>query len=118
MWLWTLLTVVVILFEVWYAAAFLFAYGQLRERLLLLPVLQALLMLAAFTYIAAALSNGWTLNSALVLGLLIGAMGISLFWRRAPGGLAMLLRSYPRGTLDVLSFRRPAVDLKRRVRTK
>ncbi len=118
MWLWTLLTVVVILFELWYAAAFLFAYGQLRERLLLLPVLQALLMLAAFAYIGAAVVNGWALNPVIVLGLLVGAMGLSLYRRRAPGGLAVLLRSYPRGTLDVLTFRRPAVDLKRRVRTK
>lgn len=118
MWLWTLLTVVVILFELWYAAAFLFAYGQLRERFLLLPVLQALLMLAAFVYLSAALLNGWPINSVLVLGLLVAAMALSLYWRRVPGGLPLLLKSYPRGTLDVLAFRRPVVDLKRRVRTK
>jgi hypothetical protein len=32
--------------------------------------------------------------------------------------LQRFMRSYPRGTLDVLVFRRPAADLKRRVRTK
>ncbi|HMQ33212.1 MAG TPA: hypothetical protein PKD53_20945 [Chloroflexaceae bacterium] len=118
MWIWTLLTAFVVLFELWYAAAFLYAYGQLRERLLLLPVAQAMLMLAAFAYLTAAVLNGWPINPFVVLGLLIGAMLVSLYWRRAPGGLPVLLRSYPRGTLDVLSFRRPAVDLKRRVRTK
>ncbi len=118
MWLWTLLTAVVVLFELWYAAAFFFAYMQLRERTLLLPMLQALLMLAAFAYIGLAVMNSWALNPIVVLLLLIGAMGLSLYWRRIPNGLAALLRSYPRGTLDVMTFRRPAVDLKRRVRTK
>jgi hypothetical protein len=45
-------------------------------------------------------------------------MGISLYWRRVPAGLMQFLKSYPRGTVDVLAFRRPAADLKRRVRTK
>jgi hypothetical protein len=117
-WLWTLLTAVVILFELWYAAAFLFAYVQLRERALLLPMVQALLMLAAFAYISIAVINGWAINPIVVLLLLIGAMAISLYWRRIPAGLSAMLRSYPRGTLDILTFRRPAVDLKRRVRTK
>jgi hypothetical protein len=112
------LTVVVILVEVWYAVAFYAAYLQLRDRMVLLPMAQALLMLAAFAYIGVALLNQWPINLVVVVGLLIGAMLVSLYWRRSPVGLPMLLRSYPRGTFDVLSFRRPAVDLKRRVRTK
>lgn len=118
MWLWSLLTVAVIVFELWYAIAFLYAYGQVRERLLLLPMAQALLMLGAFLYIGVAVANSWAVNPIVVLLLLIAAMAISLYWRRTPDGLAQLLKSYPRGTLDVLAFRRPAVDLKRRVRTK
>ncbi len=118
MWIWTLLTVFVVLFELWYAAAFVYAYAQIRERPMLLPAAQALLILAAFVYLTAAVLSGWQINPFIVLGLLIAAMLVSLLWRRAPGGLTALLRSYPRGTLDVLSFRRPAVDLKRRVRTK
>lgn len=118
MWLWIALIVFVIVFELWYAAAFLYAYMQLRERPLLLPVLQALMMLGAFTYLSLAVMNGWSANPLVVFGLLIGAMLVSVYWRRLPSGLPQFLRSYPRGTLDVLAFRRPATDLKRRVRTK
>ena len=117
-WLWSLLTIAVVLFELWYAAAFLNAYTHTKERLLLLMVGQALLMLAAFAYLGLALLNGWQANGLLVVGLLVAAMLLSLIWRRHPAGLAQSLKSYPRGTLDVLAFRRPVIDLKRRVRTK
>ncbi len=112
------LTVVVILVELWYAVAYYVAYLQLRDRMLLFPMAQALLMLAAFVYIAVAALNQWSINLIVVVAFLIAAMLVSLYWRRNPAGLPVLLRSYPRGTIDVLSFRRPAVDLKRRVRTK
>jgi hypothetical protein len=117
-WLWYLLTIGVVLFELWYAAAFLNAYAQTRERLLLLMVGQAVLMLAAFAYLGLAILNQWQANGLIVVGLLVGAMLLSFIWRRHPAGLVQSLKSYPRGTLDVLAFRRPAIDLKRRVRTK
>jgi uncharacterized membrane protein len=117
-WLWILLAVGVFLFELWYALAFLVAYSQTRERMLLLMVGQAALMLAAFAYLALGLLNSWQVSPVPVVLLLVGAMLLSLTWRRHPQGLAQSLRSYPRGTLDVLAFRRPAADLKRRVRTK
>lgn len=110
--------VAVALFQIWYAAAFLYAYGQTRERTVLLMVGQALLMLGAFLYLGLALINGWAANVFVVVIMLIGAMLLSLIWRRHPQGLPSLLRQYPRGSLDVLAFRRPAADLKRRVRTK
>lgn len=118
MWLWILLAVAVLLFELWYAAAFLVAYAQTRERLLLLMVGQAALMLAAFAYLGLGLLYGWQVSPLLVVVLLVAALALSLAWRRHPAGLAQSLKSYPRGTLDVLAFRRPAVDLKRRVRTR
>jgi hypothetical protein len=117
-WLWYLLTIAVALFEVWYAAAFINAYARTGERMLLLMVGQALLMLAAFGYLGLALINGWQPNPLVVVALLIGAMVLSFIWRRTPGGMVQSLKSYPRGTIDILSFRRPAIDLKRRVRTK
>lgn len=110
--------VAVALFQLWYAAAFLFAFVQTKERTLLLMVGQALLMLAAFLYLGLALLNGWSANVYIVVLMLIGAMLLSLIWRRHPSGLPYLLRHYPRGSLDVLAFRRPVFDLKRRVRTK
>jgi hypothetical protein len=116
---WMIVFVVVVsLFQLWYAAAFLVAYSQTQERLLLLMVAQATLMLAAFAYLGLALINGWGANVYIVLLLLIAAMLCSIVWRRHPAGLPHLLRHYPRGSLDVLAFRRPAVDLKRRVRSK
>jgi hypothetical protein len=112
------LIVFVMLFEVWYAVAFLYAYAQTRERFVLFPFAQALLLLAAFVYIAYALSTGQGLNSTIILVLLIIALFFSMVWRRNPESLQRFMRSYPRGTFDVLLFRRPAADLKRRVRTK
>lgn len=110
--------VAVALFQLWYAVAFLFAYAQTKERTLLLMVGQALLMLGAFAYLGLATLNGWSANVLIVGGMLVGAMLLSLLWRRHPSGLPQTLRFYPRGTMDVLAFRRPVVDLKRRVRTK
>jgi hypothetical protein len=75
-------------------------------------------MLVAFAYLGLGLLYNWQVNTLLVVLLLVAAMALSLVWRRHPAGLAQSLRSYPRGTLDVLAFRRPAVDLKRRVRTR
>lgn len=112
------LIVFVILFEIWYAAAFLYAYAQTRERFVLFPFVQALLLLAAFVYIAYAFNTGQGLNSTIILVLLIIALLFSMIWRRNPDSLQRFVRSYPRGTLDVLLFRRSAADLKRRVRTK
>lgn len=117
MWLWVFFLIVIVI-EVWYAFAFVYAYVQLRERMLLLPALQALLMLGAFVYLAYSLANNQPANLMLILPLLMGTLLISLFWRRSPSGLAQFIKSYPRGTIDVLSFRKPVTDLKRRVRTK
>lgn len=114
----TFLTIFVILFEIWYVVAFLVAYGQLRERAVLLPVGQGLALLAAFGYVAYASAAGLALNGPLMLGILIVAMGFSILWRRGLAKLPQFFKSYPRGTIDVMSFRRPAADLKRRVRTK
>jgi hypothetical protein len=116
--LWITFAVAVALFQLWYAAAFIFAYAQTRQPALFLMVAQALLMLAAFVYLGLALAYSWAANTVLVAVLLVGAMAMSLIWRRHPAGLPSVLKQYPRGTMDVLAFRRPAADLKRRVRTK
>jgi hypothetical protein len=110
--------VAVAIFQLWYAAAFLYAYAQTKERTTLLMVGQALLMLLAFLYLGLSLLNQWSANVYVVVLLLVGAMLLSIFWRRHPSGLPALIKQYPRGTMDVLAFRRPAADLKRRVRTK
>ncbi len=113
-----LLVALVACFELWYVAAFFVAYRYMRERMLLLPMAQALLMLLALAYLGAAVFMSWPINLMVVLTPLLAAMGVSFYWRRTPAGLMQFLKSYPRGALDVLAFRRPAADLKRRVRTK
>jgi hypothetical protein len=113
------LILVVIAFEAWYALAYGVAFAQLRERMLLLQVAHALLLLAAFGYLALIAQSGAGFSPFIFAMLLIGAMLLLLFWQRSPGNRPRFLRSYPRGTIDVLLFRRPKVaDLKRRVRTK
>jgi hypothetical protein len=107
------------MFEIWYALAYGVAFAQLRERMLLLQVAHALLLLAAFGYLVGIAQAQAGFSPFIFAMLLIGAMLLLLFWQRAPGNLQRFLRSYPRGTIDVLLFRRPKVaDLKRRVRTK
>ena len=109
------LTLGVIVFEVWYAVAYGVALAQLGERMLLLQVAHAMLMLAAFGYLMVAVQTQAGLSSSIF----VFAMLLLRFWQRAPGNLMRFLRSYPRGMIDVLLFRRPKVaDLKRRVRTK
>jgi hypothetical protein len=113
-----LFTVAVLLFELWYVAAFLAAYTQTRDRMLLLMVGHSLLMLVALAYFSLSLLYNQPVNLFVVVVLLLGAVVLALSWQRHPAGLAQSRKSYPRGTLDVLAFRRPAADLKRRVRTK
>jgi len=113
------LTLVVILFEIWYAVAYLVAFVQIRDRALLLQLAQALLLLVGFGHLLLADAAVMNFNPFLFAMLLIGAMLTTIFWRGFPSNLPRLLRSYPRGTPDVLLFRRPkTTDLKRRVRTK
>ncbi|MCG8353875.1 MAG: hypothetical protein MI924_39425 [Chloroflexales bacterium] len=111
------LTVFVVLFEVWFAIAYLYAFRQVGERVLLLPVIQALTLALLFTYIAFIALNKQPMSALVSFPLLFVAMVALLLWRRR-GGIRSLVRQYPRGMVDVLLFRRPAVDLKRRVRTK
>lgn len=111
------LTVFVVLFEIWFAIAYLYAFRQVGERVLLLPVIQAIALALLFTYIAFIALQEQSMNGFVSFPLLIVAMVALLLWRRR-GGIRALVRRYPRGMLDVLLFRRPAVDLKRRVRTK
>lgn len=75
-------------------------------------------MLAVFGYLAYALSSGQPASIVVVMPLLLGTLLIAIYWRRSPSGMAQFIRRYPRGTLDVLAFRKPVTDLKRRVRTK
>lgn len=82
MWLWAFFLVVVVI-EVWYAFAFVYAYVQLRERMLLLPALQALLMLGVFGYLAYSLNSGQPASLLVVMPLLLGVLAISIYWRRS-----------------------------------
>ncbi|MEI8308401.1 MAG: hypothetical protein WCF99_15190 [Chloroflexales bacterium] len=108
---------VVMMFEIWYAVAYGAALAQLREGTLFLQVAHALLLIAAFGYLMVVSQAEFSLLIFALL--LIAAMLLLLLWQRTPGNLPRLLRSYPRGIVDVLLFRRPKVaDLKRRVRTK
>jgi hypothetical protein len=114
----TFLTIFVILFEIWYVAAFAAAYNQLRQRALLWPIAQGLALLAAFVYVIVASLRDLPLNGLVMLVLLLLALVCALAWRRGLAQTPQFFKSYPHGTADVLLFRRPAVDLKRRVRTK
>ncbi|NNJ12641.1 hypothetical protein EKD04_020140 [Chloroflexales bacterium ZM16-3] len=112
------LTLVVILFEIWYVSAFLAAYMRLRESRLLLLVGQGMMILLAFAYIAYASLGGQPINPIIALAPLVLSMVALGIWRAVAGSVPRFAQSYPRGFIDVLLFRRPASNLKRRVRTK
>jgi hypothetical protein len=113
----TWLMVLVVLFEIWYGVAYLVAYVHIRENALLLQVGQATLMMLVFIYLLATLPTQQT-SQLLVLGLLLATMILQVAWRRLVASQARYAQNYPRGLIDVLTFRRRQVDLKRRVRTK
>ncbi|GIV91145.1 MAG: hypothetical protein KatS3mg055_3663 [Chloroflexus sp.] len=112
--IWWLL-VAMILLSGWYVVAYLVALYHLRERMLLVAAVQWLLVGIGLGSII--LNNGTPVLVWVMTPMLIG-LALAGIWRRHPRGLALVLRSYPRGTLDILIFRRPVSDLKRRVRTK
>jgi hypothetical protein len=109
------LLILMILVSVWYMLAYTVAFFHIRERMLLLPVGQWLLVGIGLGSIV--FNDGTPVLVWVMTPLLIG-LALAGIWRRHPRGLALVLRSYPRGTFDILSFRRPVLDLKRRVRTK
>jgi accessory gene regulator protein AgrB len=109
--------ILLLLFELWYMLAYLYAYTQTQERLLLAPALQGLVMSIAVTLVVLAMLQIIPFNGWLVLALFVGALLLSLLWRTGINKTP-LAQSYPRGVADILSFRRPAADLKRRVRSK
>lgn len=113
----TVMTVLIALFGLWWAVSYLYAYRQLRERLYLLQVGQGLVFMLMFTYITVTQLNQQTLNSLLVGLLILMAFGAGFVWR-SRGGARTLIQHYPRGMIDVLMFRKPAVDFKRRIRGK
>lgn len=113
----TWLTIFMILFEIWYGGAYLYAYLQTRERVLWLQVVQAVALIALFVYIALTMAGGGQLNGLVLIAMLAIALALNLLWRQGVRS-TQLAQSYPRGMLDVLAFRRPVANLKRRVRTK
>jgi hypothetical protein len=111
------LAVILLLFELWYTLAYLYAYAQTQERILLAPALQGLVMSVAVTVVVLAMLQLMPFSGWLVLTLFVSALLLSLVWRVGIGK-TQLAQSYPRGVADILMFRRPAADLKRRVRSK
>ena len=114
---WTFLTIFALLFEIWLGTAYLFAFLQTRERLLLLQVGQAIMIGGVFGYIMIQLWNQTPLNATPIYVMLGISLVLMVIWRRSLEG-SSIGRAYPKGMADILAFRRPASDLKRRVRTK
>lgn len=112
-----ILTALVFLFQLWWLTAHLVAYRQTNENAYLLQVFQGGAFALLFGYTTIAFFNNQALNLPISGLLLIGGLIASILWRNR-GGTQLMAQHYPRGLRDLLGFRRPAVDLKRRVRSK
>lgn len=113
----TVLTVLVSVFGLWWAVAYVYAYRQVRDRLFFLQIGQGLSFALMFSYITVVRINEQPLNGLFVGVLILMALAAGFVWR-SRGGAEVLIQRYPRGMLDVLSFRKPTADLRRRVRGK
>lgn len=111
------LTILMTLFQIWWGSAYLYAYRQTQERLLLLQVVQGFAFAFLFGSAAFAIVNNRPVSNPLSTALLGVGLITFLIWRFR-GGIRWLFQRYPRGMFDVLLFRRPVVNLKRRVRSK
>jgi hypothetical protein len=116
---WFLFACVVLvgLFQLWWAIGYAYAYRQVRAPLLLTQVAVGLGYVAFVAAIVATLLAHQQLPLAVVIAFML-IVGVSLTVWRMRGGPALQARHYPRGWRDVLALRRPAVDLRRRVRGK
>jgi hypothetical protein len=103
------------LFQLWWAVGYAHAFRQVRARVLLVQMLVGLAYVAFVAAIVGALLAGQQLPQGVAVAFLI-VVGAALVAWRLLGGPAIQARHYPRGWRDVLTFRRPAVDLRRRVR--
>lgn len=110
-------SLMMVLLEVWWIAAFVHAYRQLRDRRLLLQVGQGLLLLLFFALLAL---NAYQERPGVSVAQLVPPL-LSLvlvgIWQTS-GGAALLRERYLNRLADVLRFRRPSVNMRRRVRSK
>lgn len=105
------------LFQLWWSGAYLYAYLQTREGLFLVQVAQGIIFAIFFIYATIGALNQHLANGFIGPALLLIGVVTFIIWR-VRGGIKMQFERYHRGTLDVLSFRKPSVNLKRRVRSK
>jgi Kef-type K+ transport system membrane component KefB len=105
------------LFQIWWTTAYLYAYSQTRERLFLVQVVQGVAFAVLFIHATIAAVYQQQINGLLGSGMLIIGVVTFIIWR-VRGGIKLQFQRYHRGMFDVLFFRKPAVDLKRRVRSK
>jgi hypothetical protein len=115
MWFLVIFTCLIALFQMWWSVAYVYAYSQIREAALLLQVVQGVMFGMLFVTITISLLTGQDTVNIISGTLLIVGLAMGFLWRRR-GGVDLLFDYYPRAMLDVLLFRKPKVDLKRRVR--
>jgi hypothetical protein len=109
------LTTLVALFQVWWSLSYLYAYSQTRETIMLTQIVQGVAIGVLFVSITINLLTGQKVVGVTSGLLLLLSVGMTVLWRRQ-GGIDRLFEYYPGAIVDVLLFRKPKVDLKRKVR--
>lgn len=100
------LTATVSLIQLWWAIAYLYAYTQVKDTLLLLQMLQGITFGLLFLFITIAILTQQQMSGIFSGILLLIGLVLGFIWRKR-NGINVLIENYPNAIIDVLIFRKP-----------
>ncbi len=102
------LAIAIVVIQIWWGLAHLYAYLQVRKPLLLVPVAQAVVLGSLFAMIALTLTSGQSPVGRLSGLMLVVFLALFILWR-SKQGVNILLEHYPNAVIDVLLFHKPEI---------
>ena len=103
------LTIPVSIIQLWWTMAYVYAYMQLKEPLLMTQVAQGVAFGLLFVFISLAIVTNQPMSGIFSGVLLLVGLVMGFIWRRR-NGVHMLIDYYPRAILDVMLFRKPVLE--------
>ncbi len=103
------LTVLISLVQLWWTLAYLYAYVQLRESVLLFQIGQGVSFGLLFFFISIAIITQQPMSGMFSGVLLLAGLVMGFIWRRR-NGINLLIDYYPRAFIDVILFQKPTQE--------